>query len=446
MATTPALVTQTKLDNDATKDVKVVVKRKVTYVFDIGSASNVRVPYAVAVNGAVQTAYKDQTKTVNGSGGKITVSDLDPGATVTLYLNSDAHPSYRKSPVYAIAPGERDVIVTIKEKYGRHADTDTPVPKVDPNAAAEAAKKEDTYSAALTGDIWMKVTHKYETSQVDGLIPTDTKPAIVTAVKKIYDGLTSTSLSIIIPPAAAGGPDRTITMKFLNGQNPVQNINSGYSLLAEGLTRVHPAGYVALINATFDAGVDKVQMTSAWRPMLGSIVHRAGLGLDVDYVGTHILNREELRDPNAIDTTNVSQDEKTLFAAFEQAQDDQAAAKKKLTAAKALVAKTKTDPEKIAAAKKELEVAAAESDAANTARKDAETAWNEERDKNEPNAVRLFRGSLMKCKCVAQIFDPWLMDTDNRDASAPAPNVLISSNETTHRHHLHISVHEPKIL
>ncbi|MTV40805.1 hypothetical protein GM676_24890 [Duganella radicis] len=86
------------------------------------------------------------------------------------------------------------------------------------------------------------------------------------------------------------------------------------------------------------------------------------------------------------------------------------------------------------------------STAADAARKKAEAAWNAERDKNEPEGVRLFRGSLMKCACVSQLFDPWFMDTNNKDDIPHTPNMQLSDNETLHAHHLHITVYDPKIL
>ncbi|PQO91441.1 hypothetical protein C5614_25810 [Massilia phosphatilytica] len=73
-------------------------------------------------------------------------------------------------------------------------------------------------------------------------------------------------------------------------------------------------------------------------------------------------------------------------------------------------------------------------------------AWNAERDRNEPDEVRLFRASLLKCKSVAQVFDPWFMDQDTRDNVAPMPNLQINKNEGLHASHLHITVYEPKIL
>jgi hypothetical protein len=441
----PSLVTQTKPDNDATHDVKVVVKRTVTYVIEVRSARNLNIPYAVAVGGVVQAAFKNKPKRVNGNSGEIVVNNVDPGTQVTLFLNSDAHPSYRTNPVYAVTPGDRDAVVKIKEKSGKHSDTDAPARAKDIDPTVEAAKKADTYTAVLTGDIWMKVSHKYSSAEVDALLPSGTSTLVATTVKKIYDGLTQASLSIVVPLALPERAERTIAITFDEGENARQNISTGYDLLAEGLKRVHPAGYAAVFSAAIDAGVNKVAISSTWRPMLGSIPHRAGLGLDVNYVGATRLNREELR-TKAVDTINVSPQEKTIFAAFETSKTQQSAAKKALVAANAEVRNTNGFPEKIFVAKQKLKEATEASAAAYKARKDAEVAWIAERDQNEPAVVRRFRRSLIECKCVAQLFDPWVIDFDNRDNVAATPNMQVDKNEITHADHLHITVYEPKIL
>lgn len=85
-------------------------------------------------------------------------------------------------------------------------------------------------------------------------------------------------------------------------------------------------------------------------------------------------------------------------------------------------------------------------DAANASARTKLKAWNEERDKGEPNHVQHYRASLLRCQCVKQLFDPWFMDANTRDASEPTPNMQKSGNETLHAHHLHITVDDPKIL
>jgi hypothetical protein len=187
-------------------------------------------------------------------------------------------------------------------------------------------------------------------------------------------------------------------------------------------------------------------MSSAWRPMLGSIAHRAGLGLDINYVGSIKLNREKLRKAEATDTGSVSQAEQTLFAALESAKKQQAVAKKATATAEMEAANAKNQPDKLILAKQKMKEARQAGELAEENRKNAEAAWNAERDKNEPDAVRRFRASLMKSRSVSQLFDPWFMDSDSHDDVPAVPNMQLSENEKLHAHHLHITVHETKIL
>jgi hypothetical protein len=154
------------------------------------------------------------------------------------------------------------------------------------------------------------------------------------------------------------------------------------------------------------------------------------------------LNREELRKKWGIDTPNVSEAEKSLFAEFRQAKTEQAAARQQLAkAAKA----SKNHPDN-SAALEALTTARELAAKADVRLNLAEAAWNEERNKNEPSKVRAFRKSLMKSPAVSQIFDPWFMDSNSKDKNAPFANLQISRNEKTHAHHFHITVLEPKIL
>ena len=402
----PPTVAQTKPNNEGSKDVKVQVKRKVTYIFKATSSSNLNIPYAVAINGTAKDAFKDKPKRVSGNSGKIIVEDVDPGAKVSLYLNSDAHPSYRKMAVYEVTPNDRDVIVKVTEKKGPHSDADTPVQVKDKDAKAEAAKAADTYTAPLTGDIWMKVSHLYTSAEVDDLMPSGTSAEVVTAIKSIYDVLTKESLTIT-GVAAAGKAAPTVKVKFEDSNNPKANIVKGnYELLKHGLTRVHPGGYAALFNAALENNIAALTVTSCWRPMLGSIAHRSGLGLDVNYVGSTKMNRRELREGKTFDTPNVSDEEVKLFKVYET---------------------TKPAKEKA----------------------EAKVAWEAERDANEPAEVKNYRASLLRCSCVKQLFDPWFMEGDTDDGVDPVPNLQrgdSTSNERLHAHHLHVTVKEPKIL
>ena len=286
-------MTPTKLNKDSATDVKVVVKRKVTYIFVAKSSANLSIPYAVAINGVVAAKYKSKPLRVSGANGKIIIENLDVGDKVTLYLNSDAHPSYRSAPVYEVTVQDKDISVTITEKTGKHDDSDTPTQVKAKDEAVEAKKTIDSYTAPLTGDIWMKVSHKYTSAEVDALVPADSTSEVIAALKSIYSGLSKAELKVKIP-ATGTSKERTLTVTFEDSNNPKTNIST-YSLLSDGLTRVHPGGYAALFNAALENNISSLTVTSCWRPMLGSIAHRAGLGLDVNYVGGTHINRQELR-------------------------------------------------------------------------------------------------------------------------------------------------------
>lgn len=475
----PALTGVTKPNNTVgATDVQTKAARKVTYIFQCTTAASVNLPYAVAVNGKVIASHEKKVSRVNSGAikkkgktiyteGKFTV-DAESGDKVSLYLNSDAAVGYRTTPVYAVTASERDVIVKVTEKEGHISDSDAPTlvakdkdaktaaPTADESKAAPGV---DEYTAPLTGDIWMKVSHKYTAAEVDALMPAGTSTEVIAAVKSIYSGLTSATLTVSIP-ATAQQVAKSLKVTFSDSNNPKANIVS-YSLLKDGLTRVHPGGFAALLNSALENNIPSLQVTSCWRPMLGSIAHRAGLGLDVGYVGLTRMNRQELRNAfegkkpsksgNGDDTDNVSDAEVTKFAEYESAIIEAKTAKADLSVAeKALKAAKKTkDAAKTADAQTQVNAASKALEDADIAEDKAREAWNDERNATEPATVRLFRTSLLKCSCVRQLFDPWVMDENTQDTIAPAPNMQRGadfSNERLHSHHLHITVHEPKIL
>ncbi|MDE2593399.1 MAG: hypothetical protein KGL57_04105 [Burkholderiales bacterium] len=418
---------------------------KVTYRFIF--RSNLSMPYAVAVNGKVLAAFKDRPKRTDS---KIPLV-VDVGQSVELYLNSDAHPAHRKSPVYKVTVGDDDVEVVITEVEGKLTCLDTP--ELSKSKTDDATGRTVQHmTAKLTGDIWMKVSHKYAPNEVDALLPPKTSAEVTAAVKSIYSGLGTPTLKIQ-QPAAGSQSERALSIEFIDSKNPKENITS-YTLLKDGLPRVHPAGYAALFSAALEHGIATLQVTSCWRPMLGSIAHRAGLGLDVGYVGATPMNRQELRLGKSKDTANVSDDEVELFKEYEAAIVADKKADAELSAAKKAASTPGLTAEQKLQANKDLQSAADKKSESQKVKVKASKAWNDERDATEPVKVKLFRTSLLQCSCVSQLFDPWVMDANTKDGLEPEPNMQRplppgkkgSSNEELHAHHLHVTVYEPKIL
>jgi len=480
-ASKPAAKSATKPNNlTGVTDVQVKPKRKVTYVFKFSADPKLKLPYAWAVNGVAGDAFKSRPGRINGSGAKIELS-VQAGDTVTLFLNSDAHPGYRKQPVYAVTPNAQDIVVTITEKLGKHNDTDIPVLKAKPKASANpsatgkspAKPEADQYTASLTGDIWMKVSHKYSEAEVAALLPTDASPEVVAGVKRIYAGLSARSLTITVP-AKGKEPKREVQAEFADADNPIDNITS-FDLLKDGLPRVHPAAFAAMFTAALESNISTVKVSSNWRPLVGSIVHRAGLGLDMTAIDTVGLNRSELlsAQANKNEGDGVTADEHRLYKEYRKADDAKmaadtaledagkarTAAEAALGKARAALAAAKTPDAKAAAQKKvaarteAMKLADEASDKAAMSaieaieqRAKAKVAWETEKSANEPDKVNTYRTRLMQCRCVTQVFDPWYLDSDTQDKAAPQHNAMKSGNERLHRHHLHITVAEPKIL
>ena len=440
---------QTNDRHNSTVDVPCKPACKVTYRFAF--RSKLSMPYAVAIDGKVLPIFKDRPRRTDG---KIALV-VESGQTVQLFLNSDAHPSFRQHPVYSITTGEDDIEVLIKEVAGKHNDTDTPtLEKTTKNGASGRNLRHMT--AKLTGDIWMKVSHKYTADEVDARLPAGTSDEVIAAIKKIYSGLPSATL-IIERPAQGNKPTGKLSVQFSDSNNPKENITK-YSLLSDGLPRVHPGGYAALINAALDAEVKTISVSSCWRPMLGSIAHRAGLGLDVSILGGTILNRQELRRAlntskttpkgNGNDQDNVTDAEVKAFGEYEKALVDKKRAEAELKEAQASLAAAKKSGDAGAAQRYAEQRDLAEDDAREATRvvEERRKKWNTERNSGEPNHVHQYRASLLRCVCVKQLFDPWLMDFDTRDTSEPTPNMQKSDNEKLHAHHLHITVDDPMIL
>jgi hypothetical protein len=387
---------------------------------------------------------------------------VEPGQKVSLYLNSDADPVYRSFPVFEITPDAHDIELVILEIRGKALKDQHGQPFKDINGklitdnkpflfATHEAKNPDgrawhEYHAILNGDLWKQISHEYSADEAKGLIPATTSAAVREAVLSIYQKSLKGDLLI---KSGTDKPDLHIL--FAVQDNPRDNINN-FNLYTDGLTRVHPQAWLAVIEAAQAANVHAVSTISAWRPNLGSIAHRAGRALDVAKLDAADINRQELR-KKLPDTTNVSDLEIKLFAEKEAADQQAKIAKAEFTLRNAeyekfLAQKAKTgiaNPEKAAQLQQSLALAEKNRNSAFTKRDKADTAWNDERNKNEPAAVKSFRTSLLACQCVSQVFDPWFMDRNTHDKIAPLPNLQKDHNETLHADHLHITIANPRV-
>jgi len=424
----------------AVTDVPVSRKYSVTYTFNT-EATNAKlaIPYAVALNGTVLPEHEEMPRSLGGDR-KIKLV-VPAGTKVELYLNSDARQGFRTQPVYGVEVGARDVEVNIKEHLGR---SNTETGKLSARACIMTAegKRIDRCNATLTGDIWMKISHQYTKDEACKIIPANTDPIIHAAVVSIYAPLTSRSLAITFP-ATGANPAQSIKMTF--DEQPSVDANTSYCpLLSHVLTRTHPNCYLALITEARAAGITKLCVNSAWRSSFGSIVHRAGLGLDVYYIesgSTQLsIERKALISSEQSEGRNVTKKEKELFDEMTKKKLEEKARRDEVERL------TRTTKQSAAPLSEEVNAARLAADNARLASSEAEQEWTRQLLMTEPALMKSFRSRLAAREDVVQIIDPWYIDLKTKDKIPGKPNEQVPGVEKDHNNHLHITIDEPKIL
>lgn len=421
--------------------VPVGVRCKVIYRFDTSATKkDLALPYVVQIDGKVDPSCVPGTL----SASKRTIElSVPSGSKVALFLNSDVHPDFRTAPAYAIEVGQTDVHVNIKELKGRISHEKDPVVKPAISKMVDG-KRVQMHEAALTGDIWMKISHRYTVVEAEAMLDANAPAAVRSAIVLIYSGKALSPLTLNFP---ANGEVAACTMrvKFDESDNIREN-TTHCPTATEVLPRTHPKAFIALFTEAYAAGVTALTVTSTWRPCLGSIGHRAGLGIDVSYIeaGTHKIpmDRKPLKGKGS--NVNVSQREKELFAEYEKASKESADAQSKLQASIAELKKSR-DAEQKLALQAEIERARTARDAAIEKTREAKNAWIKECELNEKSAMRSFREKLGVNGAVKQILDPWYLDLNTHDKIAPVLNEQRNEVEKLHNNHLHLTIREPQI-
>lgn len=430
------------------KDTPIATKRTVKYVFDTkaSSATELQIPYAVVVNGEVQSKYRDKPEKL-GRRREIDVP-VDVGSSVGLYLNSDVHPDHRQNLVYAVTVGENDVLVNVVEKLGKDGDPSAAVGRPELKPGKAVGTMVDVYSAELNGNVWMRISHVYTPEQADALVPSDTAPAIREAVRRIYSGQVGAKLVVQFPSNDGRASDK-LTIHFMDEMkaNVAENTRS-YKFPDDVITRAHPRAFAALLTEARAVGVSAIHVNSAWRPSLGSIAHRAGLGLDINYIEDGkektVINREWLTHDKKARISNVTELEKELFADLKRSEVELEKANeqiKKIT--QELMAES--NREKQAALQAELAATEGRRRDNLQMRDKARADWDKERTAHEPKLIQSLRNKLATNSFVSQLLDPWYIDLDTHDKRPGTPNEQKKGMEDLHSNHLHISIDERKI-
>ena len=499
------------------KEVKVAVPRKVTYSFTFPTGNVVlRYAFQISEGGAFDGTKKSSpaagAKLLALAKGRTQTFSIAPGERVRLYLNSDALAGFRSQPVFEVTPDGRDVEVRITEKTGKDAPADPSLSG--PTTEKDAKGREfDVYTGELSGALWMQISHRFTADEAAAYIPSGTEDPIRKAVLSAYSVPKENAVIAEWPPDEEGSDPmmtpvdastgqssdssngmchraRRVRMVFATGvdKNAKENI-ADFDFLRDGLSRTHPNALIAVFNAAYWSGVTEMTLTSAWRPLLGSVAHRTGLGLDLgsirDDSNVVALNRAQFKNHESAEsryqaslkavtkaeakvedaqaalktaTTNREAAEAELIAEEAKAPGPDAAApvrkahEKSLKKAKAKVDSTKT-AETTAISKRDKEEAAlakknADAEEARKARDEAKAKLDEEKAHPEDSSLMSsFRARLAEQKdLITQLFDPWQMDLNTRDTVAATDNTYTSANEKLHINHLHITAYEPSLL
>lgn len=387
----------------------------VTWKFDTSAGSGKQLnglPYFIAeMNGDRWTPLVEGQKVHLMTGNKIR-QKVPFGKSVVLYLGSDAKAKYRTKPMYQVKAEEgfTDIVVVVREKSDK---VDLPGEEIPHDDEVSGTKK--TWVANLYGTTWMNFTHKFTLAEAQEMAA-DGGEYVLEAVKKIYRGepeIAGTGLVLNVKK------QNNKTMKiqwpaeaFNNCKQRIPSTQDPASWRTEIIPRVNPNTYQAFIQAAFDMDAEEIVINSGWRPMLGSVLHRIGVGLDVGSV-------------------KVDGHAKLFKRPSTQAEASYNAA---------LAETHKLEKKKHRTPDEEKRLNELKATNSNKAKAASDAIKSSDNDLRQQYLAKL-RGNAE----VRQTFDPWEMENNTRDAVAPTQNHSGDGNQQLHLTHLHITVFDAEL-
>lgn len=399
------------------------------------------------------------------------------GVTVGVCIGVDAKAKFKKYPLWQVKADQHDIVVDVFETYGKAHGLQEKVGKVVKRTEERHGKPHelDCFAARLTGDTWMRSTPKLSDSDVDALPADQATAAMKVALKRIYKAdfiAVGANFAIDVPRQADEQDTAKVRLVWLANENAncVDNI-AVLNLKQDVPGRIHPQAYAAAAKAAHEAGIDEIQFSSSWRPMLGSMPHRLSMGLDLVYLKAgkevdHLNRNGLLPDPKShkhANNDNLSRDEldayddwKSKVKATDAATAEMNRAAQALKSAIAAKAKLKSPaPDTVgkldAAIAESREKSVVAANAANDAADEQEKAkakWAEEVKKHEPSPVGRYRRYVMQAQCVSQVLDLWyLVGLAGHKSGALVPNSQEGEGGLAfqHRNHMHLSIRDSEL-
>ncbi|RFO96692.1 hypothetical protein DIC66_11780 [Rhodoferax lacus] len=438
MATTPKCDATGILNEAQASCVKTHAAGLIPVEYEIHLDTNLRLPYAIYWNGETQPANR-VALTTGGAVATVRIMARS-GQKVGLYLGSDASPQFRQEMLFPITVGHNDVRIVIHSVTGQHdheaevSSKETDIQR-DMTEAGRADKLDIYRGNFLTGNTWLKFSHKYTVAESLALAADagEVDAGILAALRAIYGGDVSKTSGYTV--AFAGKHSCKLSFQAGVDSNCVQNILRYLSLggfSGAALPRVHPRSWVALLQAARDANVGSLEITSGWRPMTGKSPHRIGLGLDIKSAKsvsgtTLVFDKDNANLWSSPEEKVAHRDWTESEAELDKAHVEMAAAQKAAKAAKEegkALAQQREDE-----AKKRLTKALLQRDLSK-----AEYAKN-----HKGTFADTLEQTLLKNPLIRQVFEPLVMDANTRDKLEPEVNRYRLGNEATHKNHLHVT-------
>jgi hypothetical protein len=274
----------------------------------------------------------------------------DNVSRIALHIANDAYPQHRsfmlfpwnvpnaahsKVHVYEIRTDLQDRFTTENQLGNVPAE----------NSIAPKPGEDNEYFCYLNGDLWLQISHEFTNAEIPQLCPPETlsravlggsaqgisgDPSQTAGVPgqngsgdvsgRNGAGMSSAYDTTAPAPTAAGNeslavdwattllpiysvgansrsleafnvpiPNLGITLRF--AARAVANaINtSSRTTVQQALRRTSPRAFAAILKAAWRLNIDSIDLSSSWRPMLGSRLHKMGVGLDV----TEIVDSSE---------------------------------------------------------------------------------------------------------------------------------------------------------
>lgn len=393
-------------------------------------------PYAVNWNGLKQPSEK---VAIMGRDAAIRVL-ARPGHQVSVYLGNDASPEFRQVPIYTVEVGLNDIRVDIHDEFGLHDHTDVPT-LVQQGVPTGHGDKVDKYKAFLTGDIWMKFSHKYTVAEALKYLA-DAGLAGDIEIERVLKGVYGGQVDKKAYRTLLGGRDCVLSFQAGADSVAAANIKSGYHFARECQPRVHPNTWIGTLQAARNAQVSELELASGWRPFIGSKAHRMGLGFDIKYFQLQ-GGKTQTFDTRAPQQLYASTAEKEAHQALVAAAKARLEADKALTAAHDSLTKAKGEEGKRLA-----------EDRAKTANDAAEKAKEVEGEKrsvfdkiHQTTAMWSFERELLLSPLIKQVLDPFYVDHNTQDNKPGSISMKPNSNTGEgHQDHLHITAFERNLL